>query len=244
LVKNHTYTVAGRLDPTQSAADTTIYMGLDDAYVLTAAEGIVPRTGPRILPGDINAVLVRDLPGENPDTVGSRIKKAFSSSNSASNFAVINRHFTLAPVSRDIQDIPSLLLIISAFVVIAALPLIALISAMVAHERHREIGLLKSMGAQRSVIFFLVIAESLVLAVIGGIIGVVVSLIVFSLLNMQGLLNGALQVSFRIPTPADTGLMAGLALFAVIVIGSISSLWPAYRTSTMNPYDAIRQEIQ
>jgi putative ABC transport system permease protein len=244
LVKNHTYTVAGRLDPTQSAADTTIYMGLDDAYVLTAAEGIVPRTGPRILPGDINAVLVRDLPGENPDTVGSRIKKAFSFSNSAGNFAVINRHFTLAPVSRDIQDIPSLLLIISAFVVIAALPLIALISAMVAHERHREIGLLKAMGAQRRVIFFLVIAESLVLAVIGGIIGVVVSLIVFSLLNLQGLLNGALQVSFRIPTPADTSLMAGLALFAVIVIGSISSLWPAYRTSTMNPYDAIRQEIQ
>ena len=148
-MKNHTYTVAGRLDPTQSAADTTIYMGLDDAYVLAAAEGIVPRTGPRILPGDISAVLVRDSPGENSDTVGSRINKAFSSSNSARNIAVINRHFTLTPVSRDIQDIPGLLLIISAFVVIAALPLIALIAAMVAHERQREIGLLKAMGAKR-----------------------------------------------------------------------------------------------
>jgi putative ABC transport system permease protein len=241
-VKNHTYTIAGRLDSTRSAADNTIYLGLDDAYVLAAAEGIVPRSDPRILPGDINAVLVRDSTVENPDTVGSRIKKAFSSSNSVRNIAVINRHFTLAPVSRDIQDIPALLLIISAFVVIAALPLIALIAAMVANERQREIGLLKAMGAQRKVIFFLVIAESLVLATIGGITGVGVSLIAFSLMNMQGLLNSALQVSFRMPAPADIGQMAGLALFAVIAIGSISSLWPAYRSSTMNPYDAIRSE--
>jgi putative ABC transport system permease protein len=243
-VKNHTYTVAGRLDSTQSAADTTIYMGMNDAYVLAAAEGVVSRTVSPILPGDISAVFVRDSPGENPDTVGSRLRKAFSSSNSAGKIAVINRHFTLTPVSHDIQDIPALLLIISAFVVLAALPLIALIAAMVAHERQREIGLLKAMGAQRKVVFFLVIAESLVLAAIGGIAGVGVSLIAFSLVNMQGLLNSALQVSFRMPAPADIGQMAGLALFAVIAIGSVSSLWPAYRSSTMNPYDAIRREGQ
>jgi ABC-type antimicrobial peptide transport system permease subunit len=28
----------------------------------------------------------------------------------------------------------------------------------------------------------------------------------------------------------------------VIFIGSISSFWPAYRSSTMNPYDAKRSE--
>jgi putative ABC transport system permease protein len=243
-VKNHTYTVAGRLDSTQSAADTTIYMGMNDAYVLAAAEGVVSRTVSPILPGDISAVFVRDSPGENPDTVGSRLRKAFSSSDSAGKIAVINRHFTLTPVSHDIQDIPALLLIISAFVILAALPLIALIAAMVAHERQREIGLLKAMGAQRKVVFFLVIAESLVLAATGGIAGVSVSLIAFSLANMQGLLNSALQVSFRMPAPADIGQMAGLALFAVIAIGSVSSLWPAYRSSTMNPYDAIRREGQ
>jgi len=241
-VKNHTYTIAGRLDPTQSDSDHSIYLGLDDAYILAATEGIIPRYEPRILPGDINGVLVRDSSGENPDTVAYRINKAFSSSNKGRNIAVINRHFTLAPVSRDIQDIPSLLLIISAFVVIAALPLIALIAAMVAHERQREIGLLKAMGAQRKVVFFLVIAESLVLAAVGGIAGVSVSFIALSLLRMQGLLNSALQVSFRMPTPADIGQMAGLAFFAVIVMGSISSLWPAYQSSRMNPYEAIRSE--
>ena len=115
---------------------------------------------------------------------------------------------------------------------------------MVTHERQREIGLLMSMGAKRNVIFFLVMAESLVLAAIGGIAGVVAGLGAFSLLNMQGILNSALQVTFAMPSVTEISLMAGMALLVVISIGSISSLWPAYRSSTMNPYDAIRSEGQ
>jgi putative ABC transport system permease protein len=145
-------------------------------------------------------------------------------------------------VADDIQAIPNLLNIISIFVVIIAFPLIAIISAMVAHERQREIGLLKSMGAKRRVVFFLVIVEALVLAVIGGIVGVGISLIAFSLMNIQGVLNSALQVSFRTPSFMEIGLMTALSLGVVITLGSISSLWPAYKSSTMNPYDAIRQE--
>jgi putative ABC transport system permease protein len=113
---------------------------------------------------------------------------------------------------------------------------------MVAHERQREIGLLKAMGAKRNIVFFLVIAESLVLASIGGMIGVGVSLCAFFLMNALGVLNSALQVSFRMPQLMEIGMMAGLALLVVMVIGSVASLWPAYQSSMMNPYDAIRSE--
>jgi putative ABC transport system permease protein len=243
-VGDQTYTIAGRLDPTQSSIDRTIFLQLDDAYALAATKGIVPPSAPRIAPGEVNAVLIWDSIGEDRDVVGTRIKRLFSSSPDYKYVSVIGRHFTLDPVAEDIQAIPGLLSLISAFVVIIALPLIALIAAMVAHERQREIGLLKSMGAKRNVVFFLVIAESLVLATIGGITGVSVSLIAFSLMNMQGLLNSALQVSFRMPPLMEIGSMAGLALLVVIVIGSLASLWPAYQSSMMNPYDAIRREGQ
>jgi ABC-type antimicrobial peptide transport system permease subunit len=98
------------------------------------------------------------------------------------------------------------------------------------------------MGAKRKIIFFIVITESLVLAAIGGIAGVGASMFVFFLMNDQGILNSALQVSFRMPPLIEIGSMAGLALFVVIVIGSVSSLWPAYQSSRMNPYDAIRSD--
>lgn len=239
-VSNHRYTIAGRLDPTRSAVDTTIFMRLDDAYTLAATGGIVPPSSPGISRGDINAVLVRIGPGEDPDIVGNRIRRSVS----PSQITVIGRHFTLDPVSQDIEGLSSLLNSISVIIVVAAFPLIALVAAMVAHERQREIGLLRSMGAKRNVIFSLVMAESLFLAATGGIAGVVASVIIFSLLEALGFLNSMLQVSFRVSTVADTVLMAGIALLVVIVIGSIASLYPAYTSSRMNPYDAIRGDGQ
>ncbi len=236
------YTIAGKLDPTQSSADHTIFLRLDDAYALATEKGVLPPSAPRITPGVVNALLIRDAPGEDSGAVFNRIKHTLSYSYSPSYVAVIGRNSALDPVSENIQDVPDMLNIISAFVVIAALPLIALIAAMVTHERQREIGLLMSMGAKRRVIFFLVMAESLVLAAIGGIVGVGAGLGAFYLLNMQGTLSGALQVTFSMPSVTGISLIAGMALLVVISIGSISSFWPAYRSSTMNPYDAIRSE--
>jgi ABC-type antimicrobial peptide transport system permease subunit len=46
------------------------------------------------------------------------------------------------------------------------------------------------------------------------------------------------------PPLMEIGSMAGLALLVVIVIGSVASLWPAYQSSKMNPYDTIRREGQ
>jgi putative ABC transport system permease protein len=241
-ISGHVYTIAGRLDPTQSSVDNTIFLRMDDAYTLAAIEGIVPTSAPRISPGDVNAILMRDVQNENPDSVTAHVRREILSAYPSRNISVIGRHFTLDPVSQNVHGIPVLLNIISAFVVLAALPLIAIIAAMVSHERQREIGLLMSMGAKRNVIFFLVIAESMVLAVIGGIAGIGASIAAFFILNKQGFLNSALQVTFTTPTPAEISLMAGLALFVVISIGSISSLWPAYQSSMMNPYDAIRRE--
>lgn len=237
-----TYTIAGRLDPTQSSMDHTIYLTLDDAYALAAVPGIVPPSEPRIVPGDVNAVLLRDSPGANRDIVGARIQRLFTTTAAYRYISVIGRHFSLDPVAEDIRALPGLLSIISAFVVIIALPLIALLAAMVAHERQKEIGLLKAMGARRNAVFFLVMAEMLVLAAIGGTIGVAASLVALFLMNSQNLLNSALQVSFRIPAPAEIGLMAALALIVVIAIATIASIMPAYRSSMMNPYDAIRSE--
>ncbi len=241
-LNDHVYTIVGRLDPTQSASDQTLFLRLDDAYTFATAGRIGFPPQPQISRGDINAVLVRDSAGEDPHSVETRIRRSLSSSSAPKSGAVIGQHFALDPVSREMQDIPAILNIISVLVVIAALPLIALIAAMVAQERQREIGLLKSMGAKKKDIFFIVIAESLVLAATGGIAGVGASFAALFLLNMLGILNSALLVSFQMPASPDIGMMAGLALFVVIAIGTLSSLWPAYRSSTMNPYDAIRNE--
>ena len=107
--------------------------------------------------------MVQVAPGVDPDVISSRIRQPSTA------ITVIKRHFTLDPASQDVSGIPSLLNMISAVVIVATLPLIAIISAMVSFERQREIGLFMSMGAKKNVIFSLVIAESLILAALGGV---------------------------------------------------------------------------
>jgi len=235
-VLGYPYIIAGRLDPTRTAVDTTIFLRMEDAYALAVADGIVPSFAPRIIPGDINGVLVKVKPGADPAMVQARIKAP----NAA--LTVLGRHFTLDPVSKEIQGLPNLLIMITAVVVLAAFPLIALISAMVARERQREIGLLKSMGAKRNIILFLIMTESLVLATLGGIAGIGASIVIFSLLNIHRVLTSGVQASLYMPAPHEIAVMVGMALFIVMIIGSLASLWPAYQSSIMNPYDAIRHE--
>jgi len=237
-IYGHTYTVAGKLDPTQSAVDQTVFFGMSDAYTLAAAEGVIPSSGTPIKPGEISAVMVQVVQGADSGVVSSRIRQPSNA------ITVIQRHFTLNPTSREVQGLPSILNMISAVVIVAALPLIALIAAMVTSERQREIGLFMSMGAKRGIIFSLVIIESLVLAALGGIAGVCASLAIFYLLNVQGFLTSALQVSFRMPSATGIGEITVITLFIVLTIGSIASLWPAYRSSIMNPYDAIRGQVR
>jgi putative ABC transport system permease protein len=234
----HDYVVAGKLDSTQSPIDQTIFMGLDDAYALAAEKGVLGKSDPPINRGDISAVMVQVAPGVDPDVISSRIRQPSTA------ITVIKRHFTLDPASQDVSGIPSLLNMISDVVIVATLPLIAIISAMVSFERQREIGLFMSMGAKRNVIFSLVIVESLILAALGGITGIGASLAVLFLLNMQGFLTSVLQVSFRMPSATGISMIIVISLFVVIAIGSIASLWPAYRSSMMNPYDAIRSKGQ
>nr|WP_280897454.1 FtsX-like permease family protein [Methanolinea mesophila] len=113
---------------------------------------------------------------------------------------------------------------------------------MAARERQREIGLLRSMGARKRVIFFLVISESLFLAAAGGLAGVAASVLLLSGMNSAGILTRTFAVSAPVPDAAGIGAMAGVALLVVIAIGSIAALYPAYQSSMMNPYDAIRNE--
>jgi putative ABC transport system permease protein len=183
----------------------------------------------------VSAILVRAEQGTDPASVEARVQQQFP----YAYLRVIGKNFSLQPVSRTVQGLPGLLNIISFIVILAALPLITLISAMAAHERQQEIGLLMSMGAKRVLIFFLALGESLILAIIGGITGVVVSLGFLILMEGGGFKNTVLQ-GFSAPSAAGTLMMAAFALGVVVLIGSIASLWPAYRSSRMNPYDAIR----
>jgi putative ABC transport system permease protein len=96
-------------------------------------------------------------------------------------------------------------------------------------ERRSEIGLRRALGATRSQIRTQFLAESILLAVIGGIVGVLAGAMA------TAVYAGAKHWAVIIPAEAWTG---GIA--SAILIGAIAGLMPAIRASRMPPTVALR----
>ncbi|HTF46448.1 MAG TPA: ABC transporter permease [Pseudonocardia sp.] len=103
-------------------------------------------------------------------------------------------------------------------------------------ERTREIGIRKAVGARRKAILKQFLIESVVLAGVGGLIGVVVGV-------GLSLLGKTLGASFGQFAPPE--LSAGSVVLAFTVslcVGLFFGAYPANRAARMRPIDALRYE--
>ncbi|KAF0209424.1 MAG: ABC transporter permease [Actinomycetota bacterium] len=98
-------------------------------------------------------------------------------------------------------------------------------------ERTREIGLRKAIGADDNVISSQFLAESIILTLVGGIIGILagwgIALIAANLLNMQAIIS-----------LNSIGLAVGVCAFIGVVFG----YYPARRAAAMSPIEALRYQ--
>jgi putative ABC transport system permease protein len=100
-------------------------------------------------------------------------------------------------------------------------------------ERVREIGIRKSVGAATGDIFTQILVESVVIAILGGLTGLVTS---FALVN--------LIASFA-PTdnaPIITVTALGVAFAFSVLVGVLAGIFPAVKAARLNPIQALRYE--
>jgi putative ABC transport system permease protein len=98
-------------------------------------------------------------------------------------------------------------------------------------ERTREIGLRKAIGADDNVISSQFLAESIVLTLLGGIIGIAAGWAIASV--AANLLNTQAIVSLN---------SVGLAVGVCAVIGLVFGYYPARRAAAMSPIEALRYQ--
>jgi putative ABC transport system permease protein len=99
-------------------------------------------------------------------------------------------------------------------------------------ERTREIGLRKAVGAKRRDILTQFLIESVVLALVGGAIGILLGALGVALISQ-------LQSSLKpVVTPQSVMLATGFSA----AVGLFFGIYPATRAARLNPIDALRYE--
>lgn len=104
-------------------------------------------------------------------------------------------------------------------------------------ERTSEIGIRRAIGATPHQILWQIIAESVVLTLVAGLLGIVASVLILAAVELgmteDGMLKATFQVSFKV---------AMIAAMLLSLLGSLAGLAPSLRAMAIKPVDAMRDE--
>lgn len=228
----HVFTIAGKLDRTGMGMDHSVFIRDADAYVM-AAESPTKAVETLAIPnGTISAVLIRLEPGADPALVMERISEVLPQ------VGIVVANDLKMSVSSRISEAVDPLWLSSSIIAVASILLMATATFLTVNDRRSEIGILRTMGASRKFIVRLVLTETAALAVIGSLIGALIS---YLLLNgfLPAIMTD-LDIPFLWPSFATVLGQVGSVCLLALIIGAAASIYPAYLAGRIDPYAAIR----
>ena len=229
----HNFHVAGVLDRTGMGVDNSVFTRFEDAYTMAEESELYAVRKLTLPKGMVSAVLVRVEPGASPSGVAAEIEKQVPGTKA------IMPDGLLHAVNGQLAAVMLLLNGSTFAVTVVSIPLLGVVSAMVAHERRREISLLRALGATRGFIVRLMLAESFTLAGIGSLVGIAAAAGI--LVAYQDYITHSLQIPFIIPSAATIIIEGGSTILLAMGIAMIASLYPALISTRSEPYETIRK---
>lgn len=205
--------------------------GLDET-VMVPASYLTNILNPRLVNG--NQIMVKAQPGVNIEELKDDLRSHLRAINRLKPKAEDN--FSLNEISMLATSLDSLFnvlgiagTLIGGFSILVGGFGIANIMFVSVKERTTEIGIQKALGARNRFILTQFLIESIILCLIGGVIGL--------LLVYFAAMGAARLFEFNIYLSVDNTV---LGVVLSIIIGLVSGFIPAYTASRMEPVDAIR----
>ncbi|HZJ09019.1 MAG TPA: ABC transporter permease, partial [Trueperaceae bacterium] len=125
---------------------------------------------------------------------------------------------------------------ISAIALIVGAIAVANTMMMSVFERTREFGVMRAVGAKPSFLFGLVVVESILLSLVGAVVGVGLGWLAASFVNSLAMGYVGLEVA------AITPRLVAFAVVVAVVVGLVSGLLPAGRASRIPIAVAVARE--
>lgn len=217
-LKDKEFNIVGILPSINTVVDSSVIMPIKTAQELYSKNNLV------------NAIIIT---AEKADKVEQLARRINDYNNKVS-----------ASTSKEIQKTADEMLtgqraffaMINNTIVFVAIFMVMIIMVMAIHERKKEIGTLKAIGASYKNILTMVISESTILGIIGGIIALPAS-ILFTWI-IFGTSETDLNTIFTYNNPKYWPTI----LIVTILIGIISGIIPAISARRVNPLESIRYE--
>ncbi len=226
--------VVARLEPTGTGLDTAVYCNMNTMNTLLRAaeeKGV----SHRIESGDsvISAVYIKVRDGCDIGTVNSRLTGHIRK------VTAVRTRSMITGVSDSLAGISRTITILIAAVWALAFVILLLAFVLIVRERTREFAVLRLVGASQGMLSRMVLAESALCGLMGGLTGVgLASLLLFPFAQ---LIESALNLPYLMPdTRIILLLAAGTVLFSAAV-ASLASIMAACRLSRVDPGTALRE---
>lgn len=210
----------------------------DDAFVFTRAEDLISASEMETKYHEVAIFL------NNPDDV----TKAASMLSSLNKDMLVEDWRELAPELELIESASGMnLFIVSIIIMVALLFSIVNTMLMAVLERYKELGVLMAIGLNKIKVFNMIVLETIMLALVGGPLGILVGYITIEYFKIDGIDFSSFSEGLRefgvnaiirpiVPTE-EYFLLAGI----IIVTAVVGAIYPAFKAVNLKPVDAIRK---
>lgn len=223
----------GTLEPTGIGIDATLFMTRETAEELarwSTQTAILPLEVPE---DSISSVMVRVESGADPHAVAVQIGREIGG------VAPIESPDLFGSFRQQMLGLLWVFIVMLGLAYIVSAVLIGLVFSMAAHERRREMAVLRASGATPFFIFRTLWTEAALLAVAGGVAGIFLSSV--AVFIFRDYLAGSLGMPFLFPAFVPFLVLFALAMALSLATVTIAVVVPAYRISRQEPAIAMKE---
>ncbi len=229
----YSLTLRGNLEATGTGLDQTIFLTMETALDMARSSLTTAEQPLDIPPGKISSVMVRVTQGADAHKIALQMLLdviGVVPIESPNLFGAFRQQ--MLGLLWGFIALTSLSWVLSAV-------LLALVFSMAANERHREMAVLRALGATRLYVFWSLQAEAVVLALGAGAFGFVLGSFVVYL--FRDYLAGSLRMPFLFPPVQSLAALFGVGIALSLLTAAIAALIPALRISRREPALAMRE---
>lgn len=232
LVYGYKIDLVGNLEQTGTGIDQSMFFTFETARQIASLSEFQAVKELEIPEGRVSAAMVRVKRGADIHKIAMQIENALPDVTAVESSNLF--HSQRIVILSLLQSV--VVLMVVAWIL--SVGLIGMVFSLAVNERRQEIGVLRALGSTKRFVLRSLLAEGLILALVGGSVGV--SLSTFAIYLFRDFLIRTLGFPFLFPA-LPVLIILSLAVLAVTLVSvTLGALLPTLRISTMEPAYAMR----